>query len=629
MRTPPESRLHADSMTFPRHQRLINRRSLLRSAAGLGAFPLVTGLLAACGGSASTATNSAKSATSAAASTATAATTPSATTAPASSPTTGSPASTTNVAASPTSSSTQAVATPASTTKFVLEPAKHTGGKIIEGSSVDMDSANPIISKETQRAGSFALIFESLVQPNPSSGAPMPLLARAWEISEDGLTYTFTLNSGITWQDGKPFTAKDVKFTIDLITNNATNSIRYSDWHGTLAGLQIPDDGHVVIKLAKPTATFLGNQGQQGIIPQHILNGVAPKAIAQHPFSLGKKGVTIGTGPFTFDEWVKDDHITLARYSKYWQGAPYLDQWLLKVVSSQAVADQQLKTGELDIGTIEAASYASMKNEPSLNVVAYDSGRATWYGYNLDAAKSKLFQDPRVRQALFMALDRNKMVSAIEFGLATIAVGTIAPISWAYDPGAITPTYRYDPDGAKRLLAEAGYTAGPDGVLAKDGQKLAFDLYTYSGLSLLESYMAVLQEEWKKIGVAATPKFEDANAFITRVSSTHDFDVFLFNNGFGDIDPDQSTWWDCKASLNLVGYCNPAADKLMTQGLATTDIAKRKALYGQFEDIFMQDLPAGFICWEKLVEGVNKRVHNYFPNYENERFDAHKWWVDG
>ncbi|HET9016972.1 MAG TPA: peptide-binding protein [Thermomicrobiaceae bacterium] len=593
----------------------LSRRALLRrSAFGLG-LTVVGGLLAACGGSTASPTTST---TSSGGSTAT---------------TSSSGGASTPAAAGtgPTATTGSAVATPGGVAEsaFKIEPAAKKGGQIIEASTSDAKTANPILSTDTTSGRIIRLMFNIMVTPDPQTTSPAPELASKWDISSDGLTYTFTLQSGVKWHDGQPLTSADVKFTYDTMLNPKSNSPRTSVLADRIKSIATPDDTTAVFTLKKPASPFLLSN-MYGIIPQHILSSVDPAQLAQNPFSTGKKGVTVGTGPFMFDSWVKNDHVQMVKNPNYWRGAPNIDTYILKIVPNTTAANQQLKTGEVDwLQVVDPSAMADLQKQSNLNVAVYDTFSFTFYTYQLDASKTTLFQDKAVRQALLYALDRQAMVQAIYFGQALVAVGTMPKLSWAYDPSAITNKYPFDLNKAKQLLSDAGWKAGPDGILAKNGQKLKFTGYSSSASNTFEQLMTVFQQSWKQIGVDCTPNFEEWNAFLNRITGTHDFDIFLVGFVWG-VDPDQTTMWDStayKGGFNMGKYSNAQVDQLLAQGLATTDQKQRTQIYAQMQNILMDDLPEAILFFPKGITAVNKRVHNLIPNAVDIPFDAEKWWV--
>ena len=408
-----EDRLRAGRLLALRAE--LSRRALLkRAAAGGISMAAVISLLEACGGSSSTpaATTAATGTSSSGAggSTATAA----ATSAPAAA---GSPvasaAATSSGAATPSAQGTQS-STVSKT--FNIEPAKSKGGQLVWGSSSDAQTANSILSKDTTSGLIISMMFNGIMRTDPTNAQPIGDLAKSFEVTPDGMKYSFVLLDGVKFHDGQALTANDVKFTYDMAMNGATGSPRTGELTTRIASLDVADDSHFSVSMKIPVSSFLVSNMQYGILPQHILKDVAPADLAKSDFSTGKKGVTIGTGPFMFEEWVKDDHMTLVKYDGYFKGAPNLDKYLYKVVPNQTVISAQLKTGEIDYSTIQPADLQGMQSETSVAVVPYDTFSFTFYAYQLDASKSDLFQDKAVRQALLYALDRKAMVDAIYFG---------------------------------------------------------------------------------------------------------------------------------------------------------------------------------------------------------------------
>ncbi|MGN6756966.1 MAG: ABC transporter substrate-binding protein, partial [Thermomicrobiales bacterium] len=448
-------------------------------------------------------------------------------------------------------------------------------------------------------------------------------------ISLVGKTYTFMLRKDVKWHDGQPFTSKDVVYTYTTMMKKESGSPRTSDLTDRVDSITAPDDSTVVFKLRDIVAPFL-TSNMYGICPEHILGQVAPDQLKQHPFSLGDPKVTIGTGPFMFKEWVKDDHTTLVKNPNFFRGEPAIDQYVFKVVKDANVVAAQLKTGEGDYGGITPALFDEMSKQQNLTIAQYDTYTFTYYTYQLDPAKTTLFQDKAVRQALAYAIDRDAMVKAIDFGLATVAQGTEPVLSFAYAPDQMKTKYTYDTKKAEQLLDGAGWVKGPDGIRAKGGKKLQFTLWTNAGNNVRMQYITVIQQQWKQIGVDATPKTQEWNAFVSRLTEAHDYEIMLL--GFSwDVDPDQSAMWTTSGydgGFNTGKYSNPDVDKLCAQGLAELDQEKRKQIYIQMQNILLEDLPNFILDFPKGLAAVTKRVHNLKPNAINIRWNAYTWWVE-
>jgi peptide/nickel transport system substrate-binding protein len=622
----------------------LSRRGFLTGAAAAAG----TAILAACGGSTATDTpkpaattgttgttapTTAPAVTSAAGSAA-AGTRPagSATSAPAGTTAAG----TTTTGTTAASGTTAAGSTPAGKGVFASQidtSNMKKGGTLIEGSVSDIQTFNPILQKDTASGRINALVYDGVLSVDPDTLQPIGILASKWEVGPDNKTYTFTLKSGVKWHDGQPFTADDVKFSYDLYMNKDTGTARAGELNDRIASIVVKDPQTIVFTLKDISAPFLVNNMIYGIVPKHILDGVAPKDIKTHPLSTGDPKATIGTGPFKFKEYKQGDHVTLSANPDYHRGAPNLDTYLYKYVKDSTALYQQVKTGEVDFyGGLTPDFYDDAKKQTNFNVVAYDTFSFQFFGYNLDTANKSsnpIFQDKAVRQALMYAVDRKGIVDKIRNGLSTIAQGTEPVLSWAYQPDKITVKYDYDPKKANQLLDDAGWKKGSDGIRAKDGKKLSFSMYAQGGNKTAEGYMSVFQDNWKEIGVEMKPIFEEFSQFVTRLTQSFDFEAFLV--GFSwSTDPDQQTMWDSKQhgpGFNLYSYSNPKVDELLLQGLRTLDQEKRKQIYVDMQNLVLADAPAFVTDFPKTLATVNKRVKNLVPNAVSIPLNAHQWYV--
>ncbi|HEX5506738.1 MAG TPA: ABC transporter substrate-binding protein [Thermomicrobiales bacterium] len=625
----------------------LSRRHFLRLVMAGASAASIASILAACGATATNTPAAAATTAPTAAAATTAPTTAAATTAPTkpvagaagATPTTAAATTpTTAAAASPSAAASPAAADypyPSGGKYSTLEPVGKQGGHVSEITFADAKTVNPMLSTDTSSGAVIAYQFNSLIDVNPDTGgSPFPDLATEVPtranggISADGKTYTVKLRTDVKWSDGEAFTSKDVVFTYTVMAKKELGSPRTAEINERIDAVTASDDHTVVFKLKKVVAPFLTDNMYQ-IVPEHILKDVDVAKIKQDPFSTGDPKRTVGTGPFIFKEWVKDDHMTLVKNPNYFRGAPALDQVVYKVVKDANVVSAQLKTGEADFGGITKSEFQGMTKEPNLNVLKYDSFSFTFYSYQLDPAKTTLFQQKEVRQALAYALDRDAMVKAILFGLGEVAVGTMPKPSWAYAPDQIKDKYPYDLNKANQLLDQAGWAKGPDGIRAKDGKKLSFTLWTNAGNKEREQDVTVMQQQWKAIGVDATPKTEEWNAYLDRITGTHDFEIFLVGFSWGT-DPDQTTMWATSAQeggFNMNKYSNKEVDKLLEEGLSELDQAKRKQIYVQMQNIIEEDIPNNILFFPQTTVAVNKRVHNLNPNAINIRWNANTWWV--
>jgi peptide/nickel transport system substrate-binding protein len=510
------------------------------------------------------------------------------------------------------------------------ESPQNQGGQITEGAFADAQTLNAVLTSDTASSRVIFMMTEPVIINHPVTTEPEQRLAESWDITDDGLQYTFNLREDVTWHDGEGLDAHDVVFTYELHMHEDTGSPRRSELTTRIESIETPDDYTVQFNLSRAASPFLQQNMVYGIVPQHVLEDVEPSEVASHPFSTGEAGTTIGCGAFQFVEWVSGDYVMLEKNPDYYGGEPNIDRWIRRIVPDQTVLAQQISTGEVDYGTVQESDYESMEAQENIEVTLVDSFGFTFYAYQLDEERTTLFQEKEVRQALLYGLDREGLVRAIRFGIGEVAIGTMPVPSWAYDPDSIDRHYDYDPDRAREMLDEAGWEEGSDGVREKDGQRLAFEIYTNAGNEIREQYVAVMQEQWREIGVECIPQTEEWNAFLDRITSTRDFEMFLVGFSWG-VDPHQESMWHTDAAtggFNMNEYSNPEVDDLLAQGLETTDQDERREIYTEMQNIILEDVPSVILDFPQGIYGVNQRCHNIFPNDVYFTVNAHEWWVD-
>ncbi len=519
---------------------------------------------------------------------------------------------------------------PGNATSTSLTPVK--GGKVIEGSISDMATFNTLNSGDTTSTQMITLTFDGLLGIN-ANGDNIPFLAQSLPtVSSDSLTMTFKLRPNLKFSDGHPLTAEDVVYTYGLMILPETKDFvsRYrADLEGYLQSVTAPDPQTIVFKFSKVLANFVDSHCRRGILPKHVLGSIAPKALNTHDFFSGP---SVTNGVFKFVKWDKGQQVVLARNDNFWAGAAHLDQYILKVVTDAVVLAQQLKTGELDTGQPDASQFDNLKTVSTIDALAHINPGWVYYQFNLDPNRApyKLFGDKNVRKALHTALDREAMAKAVYFGQATPADSVEPPTTWAYNPN-VTPKYKYDKAAAEKLLDDAGWAKGSDGIRAKGGVRMSFELNTNSGNKVRENLIQVMQQQWKEVGVEATPRPIAFQTLVTQIRSTHTFQALLIGIAFGDTDPDLTTNFTSKGigsgGLNGMQYMNPEVDRLMAEALQTTDRAKRKPLYFQIQNILADEVPAPILVYPKYLWGISKRVKNFSVGPYNT-YQGRPWMKD-
>ena len=492
------------------------------------------------------------------------------------------------------------------------------GGAFIDSNLGDIQTVQPLFAEDAYTVKVVGLIYDQLIGSDPRTGQPAPTgLADSWEVAPDGRTYTFHLNEDANWHDGVDVTAADVQFSLDALANPDAGSAYAQSFLDATESWRVIDDDTFEIVAKEPLYTFLYDL-VAWIIPKHVWESVP---VADWHTDGGATGQdpsrVVGSGPFRFREWRPGESLTLDRSDDYYGHVPYLDSYTLVIWPDQTAVVNALLGGQIDAANLEPADVETVAAAPGLKVATYPTADFVFYLTNLDPAKSPYFQDKRVRQALLYALDRESMATNILLGQAEVAEGTQPVVSYAYAPDQITTHYDYDPEKAKSLLTEAGWTdSDGDGIVDKDGQPLAFEVVYPSGSPTYDQELAYMQDAWRAIGVAAAPRALEFSALINLMTVDHAFDMALL--GFSwDASFIQDAMFGCsqyEGGFNVVKYCNPEVDKLNAEAKRTFDEDARKELIIEATNLINEDLPVTVLHFRDESVGYSDRLQNFRPN---------------
>lgn len=495
------------------------------------------------------------------------------------------------------------------------------GGQLIVGTSTDISTTNAILSADTYSNYIAGQVFETLVGGSVVDGTIVPGLADSYE-SLDGVTWTFNLNQTVTWHDGTPFTAEDVKFSFDSILAEDSQSAYAAGIQLNLNSYRVVDPYTFEIVANYPSASFLYDvPGTAFIMAKHLWEGIPPGEWAADPGSTGQDASrVIGTGPFMFQEWVPGDHTTLVPNPNYWElvagRVPTLDEWIYRILPDDNAAVQALITGETDIiDTIPAPQTEDVINTEGLRVEVYPTFSFTYYIYNMNPARTPVFQDREVRQALLTALDKQGIVDTVYAGYGEVAVGTHSTLSIAYAPDQIRTRYDYSPERAMELLESAGWVDGGDGIRAKDGTPLAFTMILPEG-STADLLAAVFQENWNAIGADVQVEIVPFPTLLERLD-VFDFDLSLLGFSWTP-EPGQGAMFRCDSAapngFNYSSYCNPEYDRLDDLQARELDPEARLGQLIELSNIVNDDLPVGIFRFAEDRTGISDRVQNFYVN---------------
>jgi peptide/nickel transport system substrate-binding protein len=492
------------------------------------------------------------------------------------------------------------------------------GGILVTAQDQDIQGLNPLLGEEAVTNTILDLMYDTLVGSDPRTGQPAPNeLADSWEIAADGVTYTFHLNQNATWHDGVPVTAADVVFSMDALASPDSASAYTGAFNDAVASYRAIDDYTVELVANEPLYSFL-YEIAIWVVPQHIWGEIPFAEWKTHPITTGQDPAqVIGSGPFRFQEWTPGERVSLVRNDDYFGKVPYIDEYVMQIWPDQTAIVNAFLNNEVDFTALEPADVAAVEGTEGVEIATYDTRNFNYIEYNLNPEMTTLFQDQAVRQALFFAIDREAIVNDLLLGYATVAQGTQPVISYAYAPEEVNITYAYDPDRARALLAEAGWTdTNGDGTVDKDGQEMAFELLYGSGSPTTDQIVAYIQDAWAAIGVGMTPQALEFSALIEATTTDTVWQMAFY--GFQwDATFIQDAMFGCdqyKVGFNDMMYCNPELDEIFAQARATFDEAARRELLIEASNIVNEEAPVMVTHFSRGILAYNTRVHNYIPS---------------
>lgn len=466
-------------------------------------------------------------------------------------------------------------------------PDANTLTMIIESSPSNLD---PRVGTDAQSERIDELIFDSLVHRDEHFNI-IPWVAEKWE-TPDPQTYVFHLRQGIQFHDGRPLTARDVKWTLDSVRDGSLITVKTSTYQ-LVSRIESPDDATVVIHLSAPDGTLLYNlsNGAFGIVPYG-----SGKQFNRNP---------IGSGPFKFVSLDPDSQVLLERNDNYWGPHAQIERARLIIVPDATTRALELRKGSADIspsGSLSADMIGTLRNGRNLEIEQKPGTVLSYMAFNL---RDPILKDVRVRQALAYAIDRGTMLHYLFGDEGRLADSVLPPQHWAYS-GDVAH-YPYDPAKANALLDSAGYSRG------KDGTRFHLTMKT-STEETTRLLAAVLQEQLRKIGIALDIRSFEFATFYSDVQKGS-FQLYSLRWIGGNEDPDIFYYAFHSSSFppkhaNRSYYSNPEMDRLIDAGRNTLDQEKRKQIYAQVQQILARDLPYINLWYFDNVVVHSTRVKN-------------------
>jgi peptide/nickel transport system substrate-binding protein len=485
------------------------------------------------------------------------------------------------------------------------------GGVLRIALESDLTDLDPATSTAAVDNVIFSMVYETLVTWNRETLEPEPLLAKSWDITDDGLKYTFYLRDDVTWHNGDPFVAADVKYTVERIVNEdlASKSFLLS-----IDNVEVIDDHTVVFNMSEPYSPMLLNAPQVPMIQNQKFVEANDGATTR---------VTMGTGPFMLKEWVADEVMRLEKNPNYWREGmdgeplPYLDgvDFIISVDETarmtdflSGVMDMVLMVPEKDIGELMGNSSIELAGPQSV-----------WFSSIFFNTELPPFDDKLVRQAFSWAVDRAEICEVGLFGYAAPSAGAAFP-DWHWSGNGPKVYDHRDIEKAKELLAEAGY---PDGEGFPEITIYAGAPYP-SEVTAAEMVAAYVSE----LGITAKVEATEWGAFLDNIFA-YSYPIYVVGwLGTGDPDDVYYNLFHSEGPFNLMKYNSPEFDDLAVQARQAADMDDRKDLYHQLEAVLLEDVPQAFLMWHDEYQGLYPYVKNFTHMPNNSKITLPEIWLD-
>ncbi|MDD5424319.1 MAG: peptide-binding protein [Candidatus Omnitrophica bacterium] len=520
----------------------------------------------------------------------------------------------------PVGHTSQEVCSPAGDTSQPPVAQSPYGDAIVTASIGDASTLIPILASDSSSAEICGLIYNGLVRYDKNLELEGEL-AESWEVKDGGLIIIFHLRRGVKWHDGRPFTARDVEFTyLKLIDPDVKTP--YSGDFERVKSLEVIDDYTVKVDYKEPFSPGLSSWGM-GIMPKHLLEN---EDLSNTRYSRNP----IGTGPYRFKEWKTGEKIVLVSNPDYYEGRPYINRYIYRIIPDQATTFLELQTQGVDQVGLIPLQYSRQTDTPFFKKYyrkyKYPSFGYSYMGFNLRDPK---FSDVRVRLALDHAINKEEIISGVLLGLGRVSTGPFPPESWACNKD-VRPV-PYDPIKARALLKEAGWEDHDgNGILDKDGQEFRFTIMTNQGNDTRKTTAEIIQRRLRDIGVVAEVRIIEWATFLSEFIDKGKYEAVIMGWSLSR-DPDCYDIWHSSKTrpgeFNFIGYKNEEVDKLLLEGRREYDKDIRRQIYNRINRLIFDDHPCIFLYVPDALPIVHARFRGIEPAPAGIGYNFIKWYV--
>lgn len=463
-------------------------------------------------------------------------------------------------------------------------------GSTLVYASGDYTRINPAMDEH----GEINILLFNGLTAHDGKNQVVPGLAKSWDYDPDTYTYTFHLEENVQWHDGQPFTAEDVKFTIEAIMdpeNGSENAPNYED----VEEITVIDDHTVAFRLAAPNVAFLDYM-TMAVLPRHLLEG-------EDMQTSGFFRAPVGTGPYKLAAWDEGQAITLEKNEDYFKGAANIDRIIFKIVSDDNAQALQMQSGELDLALLTPKDARNFEGREGYTV--YDMKTSDYRGILFNFWNPYWAENRDLIPAICCGLDRQAILDAVVLGRGVVAYG---PLQRNVYNNEDMERYDYDPDRARSILEDAGCVMGENGFYERGGQEIGFVISVGAGDQVRLDIAQAAAQQLREIGVNCTVEVPEKVDWGGQMA-------YLIGWG-SPFDADDHTYkvFGTGKGANYSGYSNPLVDRYLTEARQTDDPVKRAEAYDKFQEALADDPAYAFICYIDADYVASARIRGIDPD---------------
>lgn len=479
----------------------------------------------------------------------------------------------------------------------------------------------PFLATDTASRQISNLIFNGLVKYDKNLTL-VGDLAEHYDISDGGKRITFHLRRGVRWQDGHPFTAADVLFTHSLLVNPEIPTPYGADFQ-KVTSIRAPDNHTVEVTYAEPFVPALASWSM-GIVPMHILGD-------QNILTTEFSRKPVGTGPYRLKSWKSSERIELEANGDYFEGKPFIDRYVMRIIPDQTTIFLETQTGNLDYASLTPLQYSRLTDtrffDRHYRKLRYPSLGYTYLAYNLN---HPVLKDSRIRKIIGSAVQKDELVRVVLMGLGRVSTGPFLPTSWANNPEVTTESAK--PAQIRQRLNELGWRdTDADGIADQDGRPLEFTVLTNQGNETRKMAAEIIQRQLRQAGIDMKIRVVEWSTLIHHFIDKGNFDAILLG---WNLSPDPDVYDIFHSSrigpglFNFVNYRNVEVDRLLEAGRVEFDQEKRREIYHKLQRILVSDEPYTFLFVPDALPAVHKRFRGIEVTPLGIGLNFIRWTVD-